>query len=78
MKWDFVLDKATNVFFSFTKHNPNIRTNKSQMLDVLMTNLINIGITTKHMTIDILIPIKFMPLMDIKMKKWKKNSRSSI
>jgi hypothetical protein len=28
---------------------------KSQMLDVLMTNLVNIGITTKHMTIDILL-----------------------
>jgi hypothetical protein len=28
---------------------------KNQMLDVLITNLVNIGITTKHMTIDILL-----------------------
>jgi hypothetical protein len=28
---------------------------KTQMFDVLITNLVNIGITTKHMTIDILL-----------------------
>jgi hypothetical protein len=53
-----VLDKATNVFFLILQNTTlTIKQAivKSQMPDVLITNLVNIGITTKHMTIDILL-----------------------
>ncbi len=53
-----MLDKATNVFF-LNLQNTTLTIKqaiiKSQMLDVLITNLVNIGITTKHMTFDILL-----------------------